>query len=324
MLLDNWHLVESLIDLVLPVKKCTNATEKSLNVFDNLLEQLTSIQVNSLVERRKQYDLPTDQFLAIRSWAAPVDKKTWNPEWILPTQESIDRATQLFRKWVIPNIDVLNSPAGIGKKEILHRLFLTRSALLGACFSLPLLEGDIIPLTDSHIINQEKEMVIVVKPKGTPEISIDGKNVRQIALDCNIGLINYLLENSPDDVKSIQEAISCLRGLPLNRGYTKELYNTSSTSYRVTKTMLCDKLAGNRSNIEMIVEEYVMLLHRKRIAHTQGWHYNQQHKRIQDCLLKVATSTYSEVRNLKINFKKLLYYFSESCKGSSHLAVQTP
>lgn len=296
LLLDNWHLVETLMDLVMPLKKCTTATEKALNVLDNVLDQLTSIQINSLVERRKMYDLPTDQFLAIRHWAAPVEKKNWNPEWIIPTQESIDRATQLLRTWLVPTIDALNAPNGIPKKEILHRLYLIRSALLGACFSLPLLEGTILPLCDSHIINPENELVTVVKPKGTPEISIDGKNVRQMALDCTIGLIDWLLEHSPDDVKSIQEAISILRGLPMNRGYTKELYNTSSTSYRVTKTMLCDKLAGNRSNIEMIVEEYVMLLHRKRLAQTQGWHYNEQHKRIQDTLLKVATSTYSENR----------------------------
>ncbi|CAI2354209.1 unnamed protein product [Caenorhabditis sp. 36 PRJEB53466] len=296
-LLENWHLVETLMDLVMPLKKCTVATEKALHIFDNLLEQITSIQINSLVERRKMYDMPTDQFLAIRHWAAPVDKKTWNPEWIIPTQEAIDRSTQLLRAWFVPTIDVLNNPNGIPKKELLHRLFLIRSTLLGSCFSLPLLEGEIIPLTESHIINSAQEPVSVVKPKATPEISIDGRNVREMALDCTIGLIDWLLEHSPDDVKSIQEAISILRGLPLNRGYTKELYNTSSTSYRVTKTMLCDKLAGNRSNIEMIVEEYVMLLHRKRIAQTQGWHYNEKHRRIQDILLKVATSTYSENRS---------------------------
>ncbi|CAL2044582.1 unnamed protein product [Caenorhabditis brenneri] len=296
LLLENWHMVETLMDLVMPLKKCTVATEKALNVLDNILDQLTSIQINSLVERRKMYDLSTEQFLAIRHWAAPVEKKNWHPEWIMPTEESIDRATQLLRKWLVPTIDALNAPTGIPKKELLHRLYLIRSALLGACFSLPLLEGKIIPLSDSHIITPEDELVTVVKPKGTPEISIDGKNVRQMIMDCTIDLIDWLLENSPDDVKSIQEAISILRSLPLNRGYTKELYNTSSTSYRVTKTMLCDKLAGNRSNIEMIVEEYVMLLHRKRVAHTQGWHYNEKHKRIQDTLLKVATSTYSENR----------------------------
>uniref|UniRef100_A0A8R1I1B4 BLM10_mid domain-containing protein n=1 Tax=Caenorhabditis japonica TaxID=281687 RepID=A0A8R1I1B4_CAEJA len=297
LLLEQWHHVETMMNLVMPIKKCTTATEKALNIFDNLLDQLTSIQINSLVERRKMYDLPSDQFLAIRHWAASVEKKHWNPEWIIPTQESIDRSTQLLRTWLVPALDVLNNPTGIAKKELLHRLFLIRSGLLGACFSLPLLEGDIIGLTDSHTIQQDKEMLTIVKPKGTPEISIDGKNVRQMALDCTLGLIDYLLEHSPDDVKSIQEAVSILRGLPLNRGYTKELYNTSATSYRVTKTMLCDKLAGNRSNIEMIVEEYVMLLHRKRLAHTQGWHYNEQHKKIQDKLLKVATSTYSENRS---------------------------
>ncbi|KAF1771043.1 hypothetical protein GCK72_002868 [Caenorhabditis remanei] len=296
LLLDNWNMVETLMDLVMPDKKCTTATEKALNVLENLLSQLTSIQINSLIERRKMYDLPTDQFLAIRHWAAPIDKKNWNPEWIIPTQESIDRSTELLRKWLIPTINALKTPIGISKKEMLHHLYLIRSALLGPCFSLPLFEGKIMPLADSHIISPEDEMMTIVKPKGTPEISIDGKNVRQIILECTIDLINWLLDHNPDDVKSLQEAVSILKSLPLNRGYTKELCDTSSTSYRVTKTMLCDKLAGDRSNIETIVEEYIMLLHQKRVAHTQGWHYNEHHKLLQDTLLKVATSTYSENR----------------------------
>ncbi|CAI5451722.1 unnamed protein product [Caenorhabditis angaria] len=295
-LLANWPQVTSMLQLLMPLKRCNVATEKSYYLYDNLLEQLTYIQLNSLVARRKLYDLPSDQFLAIRHWAAPVDKKTYKPDWFIPTQETIDKAVEILRNWLVPNLAVLNSPQGIDKKELLHRLQIIRSTILGSCMAVPVLAGENIQLTDSHVIDQNKEFDLVIKPKGTPEILLDGQNIRQMMLDTVLNLIDYLLENSPDDVKSIQEAVTVLRGLPSIRGYTKDMYVSGMTSYRVTKIMLCDKLAGNKSNIEMIVEEYILLLHRKRMSAIQGWHFNEQHQRIYETLLKVATSTYSENR----------------------------
>ncbi|EFO85075.1 hypothetical protein CRE_21970 [Caenorhabditis remanei] len=98
---------------------------------------------------------------------------------------------------------------------MLHHLYLVRSALLGTCFYLPLFEGKIRPLVESRFIFPEEELMTFVKPKGTPEISNDGKNVRQIILECTIDVINWLIDHNPDDVKSIQEAVSIFKSMSL-------------------------------------------------------------------------------------------------------------
>ncbi|CAB3398985.1 unnamed protein product [Caenorhabditis bovis] len=343
-LINNWAEIRTLLDLVMPYKKCSIATEKCNAIYEFLLEQLTSIQLISMARRGDLFDLPSDQFLPVRHWSAPVDKKTWNPVWFVPTQESIDKATELIRDFFVPNVAILNSPQGVHKKEILHRLWLIRATILGACFSLPPFEGENLPLTESHTINQDEEIDMVVKPKGTPEIRIDGKNVRQMVLDCLLNLLDYLLENSPDDVKSIQDAVSIFKSLTASRGYSRELYTASNANYSVTKMMLCDKLAGNKTNIEMIVEEHILLLHRKRVSSVQGWHFKKQHTDILKMLLRVATSSYSQNRakaqnillgklrehpySYKYIVDDILYYLNpdnqvthEQLKGALHLLI---
>lgn len=37
---------------------------------------------------------------------------------------------------------------------------------------------------------------------------------------------------------------------------------TSVLSYRTTKAILSDQIAGNRGNIEMLSEEYTLLMHK--------------------------------------------------------------
>ncbi|CAD6193666.1 unnamed protein product [Caenorhabditis auriculariae] len=295
-LLENWTQIRAMVDLVMPLMKCTLASEKAFGVLDSVLEQLCSVYILPGAQRRINYDKPLDEYLAIRHWAAPIDNKTWQPSWHIPNQEGIDRATELFKDFVMPCISRLSSPHGLEKKEILHRTMLVQTCILSCSNSLPLFEGPILPLNDAPTIVPENEPEYIISPAGTPVMTIDGKNVRQIVLDCALKLLDYLLEHSPDDVKSIREAISILRILPGFRGINKDMFTHTASSFRVTKLILCDRLSGNKNNIEMVVEEYLSLLHKKRMSHVQGYSFKQQHVDILKMLLRVSTSSYSENR----------------------------
>ena len=75
----------------------------------------------------------------------------------------------------MPHVEVLNKPEGRDKyiqvilahknsyfrKEIHHRLLVIREFFDGACFSLPLLEGQIIPNTYDSPVHQWHETNIV-------------------------------------------------------------------------------------------------------------------------------------------------------------------
>ncbi|VDL72706.1 unnamed protein product [Nippostrongylus brasiliensis] len=294
-LLENWSEVRALLELVLPLKKCTLATEKSAAILESVLEGLCSIYLLESPTRRANADKNLEDDLAIRHWSATVDKKTWNPQWHVPTQEDIDRAAELFRDLVVPQLQALETPHGMDKKEVMHHLLLIRNAVLGASASLPFFEGPNYGLQDSPSLEDVEHPI--ARPSTAPVLTLDGRNVRDVVLESMKKLLQYLFQHSEDDVNV----------------FVKELFVTSVLSYRTTKAILSDQIAGNRGNIEMLSEEYTLLMHkvtysasydyftvkctlRKRNVTQSGYQCKPQHIEILRMLVKIGTSTYSQNR----------------------------
>ncbi|WKY10965.1 hypothetical protein Q1695_002929 [Nippostrongylus brasiliensis] len=293
-LLENWSEVRALLELVLPLKKCTLATEKSAAILESVLEGLCSIYLLESPTRRANADKNLEDDLAIRHWSATVDKKTWNPQWHVPTQEDIDRAAELFRDLVVPQLQALETPHGMDKKEVMHHLLLIRNAVLGASASLPFFEGPNYGLQDSPSLEDVEHPI--ARPSTAPVLTLDGRNVRDVVLESMKKLLQYLFQHSEDDVKSIQQIVVLLNTLASCRGLNSELFVTSVLSYRTTKAILSDQIAGNRGNIEMLSEEYTLLMHKKRNVTQSGYQCKPQHIEILRMLVKIGTSTYSQNR----------------------------
>ncbi|PAV61364.1 hypothetical protein WR25_26372 [Diploscapter pachys] len=293
-LVDNWDEVKKMLDLVMPLMKCSQAAEKTTKIMDNVLEALTSVYLVVGVNRRAQFDQPLEQYLPIRHWANHLDKKTYKPVWNIPTNESIQRAEQVFKGYVMPHIEALKTPEGRDKREILHRLLVIRHAVNGASFSLPMLEGPDVPLSESPVHHWDESAVI--RTKDMPEMSLDGKHIRQSMFDCVKPLMDYLLRTTEDDYKSIHEAVHLLHQLVSNRGLDKGQHQQMLQNYRVTKMALTDKVSGNKFNIDLLAEEFISLLHKKRIITKSGYIFKQQHMEFYDMLIDVSTSHYSQNR----------------------------
>ncbi|VDM54378.1 unnamed protein product [Angiostrongylus costaricensis] len=293
-ILENWSAVRELLELVLPLKKCTLATVVSFALLIFVLESLCSIYLLESPTRRANADKSMEETLAIRHWSATVDKKTWCPQWHVPSQEDIDRAAELFRVFVIPALQALATPHGMDKREVMHHIILIRNAVLGASASLPFFEGPSFGLEDSPSLEAVEHPI--ARPVNAPILTLDGKSVRDVVLKSMRTLLEYLFEQSEDDVKSIQQIAMLLNTLASCRGLTSDLYVTSVLSYRTTKAILSDQLVGNRGYIEMLSEEYVLLMHKKRNVTQSGYQCKPQHIEILRMLVKIGTSTYSQNR----------------------------
>ncbi|EYB92924.1 hypothetical protein Y032_0188g1139 [Ancylostoma ceylanicum] len=293
-LLENWAEVRALLELVLPLKKCTLATEKATAILESVLEGLCSIYLLESPTRRANADKSLEEALAIRHWSATVDKKTWQPQWHVPCQEDIDRAAELFRDFVIPQLQALATPQDMDKKEMMHHILLIRNAVLGASASLPFFEGPNYGLEESPSLEAIEHPV--ARPANAPVLTLNGRNVRDVVLESMRSLLNYLFEHCEDDVKSIQQVVVLLNTLASCRGLNSELFVTSVLSYRTTKAILSDQIAGNRGNIEMLSEEYTLLMHKKRNVTQSGYQFKPQHLEILRMLVKIGTSTYSQNR----------------------------
>ncbi|KAK6754916.1 hypothetical protein RB195_013722 [Necator americanus] len=293
-LLENWVEVRGLLDLVLPLKKCTLATEKATAILESILEGLCSIYLLESPTRRANADKNLEDALAIRHWSATVDKKTWQPQWHVPSQEDIDKAAELFRDFVLPQLQALSTPQDMDKKEMMHHILLIRNAVLGASASLPFFDGPNYGLEESPSLEAIEHPV--ARPTNAPILTLNGRNVRDIVLESMKSLLDYLFEHCEDDVKSIQQVVVLLNTLASCRGLNSELFVTSVLSYRTTKAILSDQIAGNRGNIEMLSEEYTLLMHKKRNVTQSGYQFKSQHLEILRMLVKIGTSTYSQNR----------------------------
>ncbi|KIH63411.1 hypothetical protein ANCDUO_06287, partial [Ancylostoma duodenale] len=246
--------------------------KKATAILESVLEGLCSIYLLESPTRRANADKSLEEALAIRHWSATVDKKTWQPQWYafglfisrhVPCQEDIDRAAELFRDFVVPQLQALTAPQGMDKKEMMHHILLIRNAVLGASASLPFFEGPNYGLEESPSLEAIEHPV--ARPVNAPVLTLNGRSVRDVVLESMRSLLDYLFEHCEDDVKSIQQVVVLLNTLASCRGLNSELFVTSVLSYRTTKAILSDQIAGNRGNIEMLSEEYTLLMHKARI-----------------------------------------------------------
>ncbi|KAJ1362774.1 hypothetical protein KIN20_022447 [Parelaphostrongylus tenuis] len=180
------------------------------------------------------------------------------------------------------------------KREVMHHIMLIRNAVLGASASLPFFEGPNLGLEDSLSLGALEHPI--ARPTTAPVLMLNGESVRDVVLKSVRPLLDYLLKQSEDDVKSIQQVAMLLNTLASCRGLTSELFVTSVLSYRTTKAILSDEIVGNRGNIEMLSEEYLLLMHKKRNVTQCGYLCKPQHIEILHMLVKIGTSTYSQNR----------------------------
>ncbi|KJH41163.1 HEAT repeat protein [Dictyocaulus viviparus] len=297
-IVENWSDVRELLELVLPLKKCTLATEKSAAIMESVLESLCSIYLLESPTRRANADRSLEETLPIRYNSlrrvesclrlnSSIDEH-------VPSQQDIDCAEELFRDFVLPPLQALANPYEMDKKEIMHHIILIRNAVLGASASLPFFEGPNYGLEDSPSLEAVEHPI--ARPVNAPILTLNGESVRDMVLKSMRTLLAYLFEYSEDDVKSIQQIAVLLNTLASCRGLNSEMFVTSVLSYRTTKAILSDQIAGNRGNIEMLSEEYILLMHKKRNVTQSGYQCKPQHIEILHMLVKIGTSTYSQNR----------------------------
>ncbi|PAV68602.1 hypothetical protein WR25_09442 [Diploscapter pachys] len=295
-LLENWTDIRKLFELVIQqVWRCPEATQLTTLILESVLQGLTSIEFINL-DRRAKFDQPFERYLPIRHWAFEFDKENYEFRWNVPTNESIQRATEVFRDFVMPHVEALNQPEGRDKKEIHHRLLVIRDFFDGACFSLPLLEGPIIPGTyDSHV--HQWHETNIVRSSSIPEMSYNGCNIRQVLLDCVKNLLCHLLKQSKDDCKSIRTSIFILYEILYFRGFDKEKYKNAKKDYDNLKRISTFGTFSTKFDISFIVEHSIVLLHNRRISYNNMWNVKKQHVDVLNLLIEASTDEYSQVRS---------------------------
>ncbi|CAJ0582017.1 unnamed protein product, partial [Mesorhabditis spiculigera] len=283
-----------MLRLIMPLKSRT-ASHLSCTVLEEIGHLLTTVYPQPNYQWRADLDKPVEDFLPIRHWARITDRRTFRCHWFVPTADSISFCNELLGEWFYPLLEALRRPVDMDKHQILHNLYLIESVVVGCSFSMPYLPGERIKLNDSVVF--VNPLIYVAKPAGTPDLlAPDGGNVREVVRSSITDLLNFLLGEREDDVKSISMVLRILSVIVFTRGTTKTKHHSDYQMFLANKRLMTDPLRGPKANPDWVTREYIALHHQRHVVARSGHLFTKTHIDVIHTLLKVSTSHYSENR----------------------------
>uniref|UniRef100_A0A4W6E8I3 Proteasome activator subunit 4 n=1 Tax=Lates calcarifer TaxID=8187 RepID=A0A4W6E8I3_LATCA len=119
-----------------------------------------------------------------------------------------------------------------------------------------------------------------------------------IVQHCLLGLKSYyILEHSEDDTKSLFSIIKIISDLLHFKGSHKHEFDSRWKSFNLVKKSMENRLHGRKQHIRALLIDRVMLQHELRKLTVEGCQYRSIHQQLMRDLLRLSTSTYSQVRS---------------------------
>ncbi|KAL0621238.1 Proteasome activator complex subunit 4 [Plecturocebus cupreus] len=110
-------------------------------------------------------------------------------------------------------------------------------------------------------------------------------------------LLNHILDNSEDDTKSLFLIIKIIGDLLQFQGSHKHEFDSRWKSFNLVKKSMENRLHGKKQHIRALLIDRVMLQHELRTLTVEGCEYKKVHQDMIRDLLRLSTSSYSQVRN---------------------------
>uniref|UniRef100_A0A4W5P868 Proteasome activator subunit 4 n=1 Tax=Hucho hucho TaxID=62062 RepID=A0A4W5P868_9TELE len=118
-----------------------------------------------------------------------------------------------------------------------------------------------------------------------------------IVQHCLLGAGKHILEHSEDDTKSLFSIIKIISDLLHFRGSHKQEFDSRWKSFNLVKKSMENRLHGRKQHIRALLIDRVMLQHELRKLTVEGCEYRSIHQELMRDLLRLSTSTYSQVRS---------------------------
>ncbi|KFO18474.1 Proteasome activator complex subunit 4 [Fukomys damarensis] len=108
---------------------------------------------------------------------------------------------------------------------------------------------------------------------------------------------DHILDNSEDDTKSLFLIIKIIGDLLQFQGSHKHEFDSRWKSFNLVKKSMENRLHGKKQHIRALLIDRVMLQHELRTLTVEGCEYKKIHQDMIRDLLRLSTSSYSQVRN---------------------------
>ncbi|KAM6951408.1 proteasome activator complex subunit 4B [Aplochiton taeniatus] len=236
-----------------------------------------------------QTDLP------IRDWGRAGDVKALGVCWHVASREEEEFVFQLLSRLLLPELpriaDHVSGEQPMSREELVRSLAIVQHCLLGAGSMLPPLDGPHVPDLVPTMVNlAEIKLYIGV------DYDESRQNYRESICRTMRLLLHHILERSEDDTKSLFAVIKIISDLMFFRGTHKQEFDNRWKSFTLAKKSMENRLHGNKQHIRALLIDRVLLQHEMRTLVVDGSKYKVVHQELLCDLLRLSTSTYSQVR----------------------------
>ncbi|KAF3826779.1 hypothetical protein GH733_009304 [Mirounga leonina] len=210
-------------------------------------------------------------------WGKPGDLWNLGIQWHVPSSEEVAFAFYLLDSFLQPELIKLqhcgDGELEMSRDDVLQSLTIVHNCLIGSGNLLPPLKGE--PVT-----NLVPSMVSLEETKLYTGLEYD-----------------HILNNSEDDTKSLFLIIKIIGDLLQFQGSHKHEFDSRWKSFNLVKKSMENRLHGKKQHIRALLIDRVMLQHELRTLTVEGCEYKRIHQDMIRDLLRLSTSSYSQVRN---------------------------
>ncbi|KAJ8248283.1 hypothetical protein GJAV_G00240340 [Gymnothorax javanicus] len=276
--------------------KCKQGYSLACNLLHHILRSTALIYPTEYCSVPGGFQRPLQDYLPIKDWGRPGD--LWNLEiqWHVPSAEETAFVFYLLDLLLQPELQRLQRYAqgeqGMSRDDVLQSLAIVQHCLLGAGNMLPPLDGEPVPDLVSSMVNLNETTLYT-----GVEYDFSRENYREAICSVMRQLLHYILEHSEDDTKSLFSVIKIISDLLQFKGSHKYEFDSRWKSFTLVKKSMENRLHGKKQHIRALLIDRVMLQHELRKLTVEGCEYKKVHQDLLSDLLRLSTSTYSQVRS---------------------------
>uniref|UniRef100_A0A674B5H9 Proteasome activator subunit 4 n=1 Tax=Salmo trutta TaxID=8032 RepID=A0A674B5H9_SALTR len=257
--------------------KCKQGYTLACNLLHHILRSTALIYPTEYCSVPGSFQQPTQDYLPIKDWGRPGDLWNLNIQWHVPGVEETRFVFYVLDLILQPELLRLQRYAqgerDMTRDDVLQSLSIVQHCLLGAGSLFPPLRGDQAQLIKYHFTScQCNGLFCFISP-------------------------DHILEHSEDDTKSLFSIIKIISDLLHFKGSQKHEFDSRWKSFNLVKKSMENRLRGRKQHIRALLIDRVMLQHELRKLTVEGCEYRSIHQELMRDLLRLSTSTYSQVRS---------------------------
>uniref|UniRef100_A0A674B747 Proteasome activator subunit 4 n=1 Tax=Salmo trutta TaxID=8032 RepID=A0A674B747_SALTR len=259
--------------------KCKQGYTLACNLLHHILRSTALIYPTEYCSVPGSFQQPTQDYLPIKDWGRPGDLWNLNIQWHVPGVEETRFVFYVLDLILQPELLRLQRYAqgerDMTRDDVLQSLSIVQHCLLGAGSLFPPLRGD-----QAQLIKY-----------------VSRENYRDAICRVMRQLLHHILEHSEDDTKSLFSIIKIISDLLHFKGSQKHEFDSRWKSFNLVKKSMENRLRGRKQHIRALLIDRVMLQHELRKLTVEGCEYRSIHQELMRDLLRLSTSTYSQVRS---------------------------